>query len=60
MKLRTALEEKKYDVRLMDRHIAEGTVKNDEAKEFYSKLEDNSGNFEEIKIGETVQEENFN
>ena len=57
MKLRMALEDKLYDVRLMDRHLADGKIKNNEMKDFYSKLEDNTGKFEEVKIGEKIQKE---
>jgi hypothetical protein len=57
MKLRIALEDKLFDVRLKDRHLTDGKIKNEEMKDFYSNLEDNTGKFEEVKIGEKVTKE---
>lgn len=52
MKLRNALEEKKFDTRLMDRHVADGKVKASEVKDFVNKLEDNEGKYENTIVGE--------
>ncbi len=55
MKLRIALEDKKFDVRLMDRHLAEGKIQNDELKVYYTKIDDNKTNYEETKVGKTIE-----
>ncbi len=49
MKLRLALEEKNYDIRLRDRLLAEGKLKQEDLKEFLENTEDAASNAEPLK-----------
>lgn len=55
MKLHLALEEKKLDLRLRDRLVADGKLETKEVKEYLDSLADEEGNYKEA--GEVPQSE---
>lgn len=52
MKLKMALEEKTFDIRLMDKHLAEDKLAKNQVDEFLKNLPDDSENLEVINSDE--------
>lgn len=50
MRLKDALNEKKMDVRLIDKYLAEGNITKEEVEAYRQKLEDDSSRFEYMEL----------
>ena len=57
MKLANALNEKRMDVRIVDRLIAEGKVTKEEVDKYFAELADDAGNFEKVQDKEPTATE---
>ncbi|MBL7665868.1 MAG: hypothetical protein JNM93_12100 [Bacteriovoracaceae bacterium] len=57
MKLKMALDEKKLDLRLRDRLVAEGKVTQTELNKFFKDLKDETGNYKVVDPSARLQDE---